>query len=92
MSPWRQYKTDMTFVARHLGVFLGTLMFLLALPGIIVPLIGESDWAQSLPWVVVGLAVVSALLCALGATLIFMHLRTSLYFLPRPRWRRHRRR
>lgn len=92
MSFWRQYLSDLVRLARSLGVVFGTLMFLLALPGVIVPLTSHGNSVYSVPWFLAILGTVSALLCALAATLIFVGLRNSLYFSPLARLRRHRRR
>lgn len=92
MSPWRQYLTDLSNMARHLGGFAGILMFLLAVSGVIVPLSGDSGWVEQPPWLIAGVGVPSALLCALAVALIFFSLRTSLYFALLARLRRYRRR
>ena len=90
MITWRQYLADISVAARHLGAFVGPLMLLLALPGVIVTLTVRDDGAASVPWFVPAFGILSALLCTLAATLIFLGLRTPVYF-GLLHWRRRRR-
>ena len=92
MITWRQYLADIFLTARHLGAFVGSLLFLLALPGVIVTLTVRDAGAASLPWFVPAFGILSALLCTLAATLIFLGLRTPVYFALLHWRRRHRKR
>ena len=92
MNSWRWYWHAIAMLAQQMGAFVGTFMFLLALPGVIVPLASDSGSKDVLPWFSAGVAVVSTLLCALGASLVFFGIRNSLHFglLARLRGRRGR--
>jgi hypothetical protein len=89
MNALRLYLRDFLNSARRVGGVVGVLLMLLTVPGIIAPAL-KSDWARGLPWLPVGLAVVSGVLSILGLGLLLYGIRGALRFGPRPRIRTRR--
>jgi hypothetical protein len=89
MNGQHPYLRDFSKTARQVGGFLGVLIMLLSVPGMIAPTL-SGDWARGLPWLPVGLAVVSGVLWALGLGLLLYAIRRRVHFGPRLRVRRRR--
>jgi hypothetical protein len=89
MNALRRYLRDFLNTARQLGGLLGVLIMLLSVPGMIAPAL-SGDWARGLPWLPVGLAVVSGVLWTLGLGLLLYAIRGRVRFGPRLRVRHWR--
>jgi hypothetical protein len=90
MNALRHYWRDLLETARRVGGFIGVLISLLSIPGIVAPAL-RSEWALGLPWLPVGLAVVSGVLLILGLGLLLYGIRGAWRFGPRLRLRARRR-
>jgi hypothetical protein len=90
MNALRLYLRDFLHATRQVGRVVGVLIVLLSVPGIIAPSL-RSDWARGLPWLPVGVAVVSGVLLILGLGLLSYGVRGAVRFGPRPRLRPRRR-
>jgi hypothetical protein len=89
MNALRLYWRDFLHSARRIGAVVGVLMMLLSVPGIIAPTL-PGELAHAIPWLPVGLAVVSGVLLILGLGLLLYGIRGALRFGLRPRIRTRR--
>jgi hypothetical protein len=77
------YFQDLLRTLRRLGAPAGVLLVALALPGLLASLMADGQGiGLSLR---IGIASFSVLLCAGGLIIIFLGMRASLHFSPRPR-------
>ena len=89
MNALRLYLRDFLNSARRIEGVVGVLMMLLSVPGIMAPAL-PGDLAHAIPWLPVGLAVVSGILLILGLGLLLYGIRGAWRFGLRPRIRTRR--
>jgi hypothetical protein len=66
------YLNELLSAIRGAGLFVGTLLILLGVPGIVGALTVGDNAARVLPWLPLAVALFSGLLCAIGVSMVLL--------------------